>query len=169
MEGSGTPKRPFRMPEPSILQCFCMPQCLASEYCTISARIYFRLSFTPCSAAVHAQHIRRPRRVRSVLNQTAKEVKAHRNEPESYAIRGSDAEGRSDGRWGSLRNGRADGRMDGRTVGLALLASDGRTDGQTKEGRKEGTKKRRNEGTKERRNEGTKERRKEGTKSIKFY
>ena len=50
--------------------------------------------------------------------------KAHQNEPESYAVRGSDV-GRTDGREGRLTDDveRMDGRTDGRT------GADGRTDG----------------------------------------
>ena len=66
---------------------------------------------------------------------------AHRNEPESYAIRGSNAtttkpiwtDGRTDGgRWGSMlrspRNGRTHGQTDGWTNGR----TDGQTDGRTR-------------------------------------
>ena len=56
------------------------------------------------------------------------------NEPESYAVRGSDV-GRTDGRTDGRAGGRTDGRVDGRTHGRTGGRTDGRrwTDGRMDE------------------------------------
>ena len=69
------------------------------------------------------------------------------NEPESYAVRGSDV-GRADGRTGRRMDGRADGRTDpadGRTGGRMDGRADGRTGGRM-DGRTDGWMDRRTDG-----------------------
>ena len=53
--------------------------------------IYLRLSVTPCSAAVHAQHFRRPRRVHGVLDAKREEAKKSKLQRDIHYLRRMDS------------------------------------------------------------------------------